>query len=45
MLKNRSNIVAVVVGSLANPYHSKALQAFGCKLQALGKQVLLGQAI
>ncbi|MFC4313956.1 LacI family DNA-binding transcriptional regulator [Steroidobacter flavus] len=43
MLKNRSNIVAVVVGSLANPYHSKALQAFGCKLQALGKQVMLVQ--
>lgn len=43
MLKNRSNIVAVVVGSLSNPYHSKALQAFSTKLQEQGKQVLLVQ--
>ena len=43
LLKNRSDIVAVVVGSLANPYHSKALQAFSGKLQALGKQVMLVQ--
>src|SRR5688572_22043800 len=43
MLKNRSNIVAVVVGSLSNPYHSKALQAFSGRLQQQGKQVMLVQ--
>jgi DNA-binding LacI/PurR family transcriptional regulator len=44
MLTNRSNIVAVVVGSLSNPYHTKALEAFSRTLQDAGKQVMLVQS-
>ncbi|MBL8268177.1 LacI family DNA-binding transcriptional regulator [Steroidobacter sp.] len=43
MLKNRSNIVAVIVGTLTNSYHSRALQAFAGRLQQQGKQVMLVQ--
>ncbi len=44
MLTDRSGIVAVVVGSLANPYHARALEAFSRTLQEAGKQVMLVQA-
>jgi DNA-binding LacI/PurR family transcriptional regulator len=44
MLTHRSNIVAVVVGSLTNPFHSKALEAFSRTLQRAGKQVMLVQS-
>lgn len=43
MLKNRSNIVAAIVGSLANPFHSSVLQVFAERLQQQGKQVMLVQ--
>ncbi|MGQ9364913.1 LacI family DNA-binding transcriptional regulator [Azospirillum sp. ST 5-10] len=43
MRKHRSNIVAVVVGSLDNPYHTRALEAFSRALQRAGKQVMLVQ--
>ena len=43
LLTNRSNIVAVVAGSLINPYHTRALEAFSRALQAAGKQMMLVQ--
>lgn len=43
MLTNRSGIVAVVAGSLANPYHTRALEAFSRALRAAGKPMMLVQ--
>lgn len=41
MLTNRSNLVAVVVGGLYNPFYAKVLESFTVKLQELGHQTLL----
>ena len=41
MLTHRSNLVAVVVGGLDNPFYATALEQFAARLQGLGYQVLL----
>jgi DNA-binding LacI/PurR family transcriptional regulator len=43
LMTGRSNIVAVAVGGLANPFHAKALESFASGLQRTGKQVMLVQ--
>ena len=37
----RTNIVAVILGNLANPFYVLALHEFSMKLQACGRQVLI----
>jgi DNA-binding LacI/PurR family transcriptional regulator len=41
MLTHRSNLVAIVVGGLYNPFYSAVLEQFTVKFQASGHQVLL----
>jgi DNA-binding LacI/PurR family transcriptional regulator len=41
MLTHRSNLVAIVVGGLYNPFYSAVLEQFTVKFQAAGHQVLL----
>jgi DNA-binding LacI/PurR family transcriptional regulator len=41
MLTNRSNLIAVVIGGMYNPFYSTVLEAFTTRLQATGHQVLL----
>lgn len=41
MLTHRSNLVAIVVGGLYNPFYSAVLEEFTIKFQAAGHQVLL----
>jgi DNA-binding LacI/PurR family transcriptional regulator len=41
MLTHRSNLVAIVVGGLYNPFYSAVLEQFTVKFQAAGYQVLL----
>jgi DNA-binding LacI/PurR family transcriptional regulator len=41
MLTHRSNLVAIVVGGLYNPFYSAVLEQFTIKFQAAGHQVLL----
>jgi DNA-binding LacI/PurR family transcriptional regulator len=44
MLTHRSNLVAVVIGGMYNPFYSTVLEEFTVKLQAAGHQVLLVHA-
>ena len=44
MLTHRSNLVAIVVGGLHNPFYSGLLEEFTVKLQQAGNQVLLVHA-
>jgi DNA-binding LacI/PurR family transcriptional regulator len=41
MLTHQSNLVAIVVGGLYNPFYTSVLEQFAVKLQATGHQVLL----
>lgn len=41
MLTHKSNLVAIVVGGLYNPFYSAVLEQFTIKFQAAGHQVLL----
>jgi len=41
MLTHKSNLVAIVVGVLYNPFYSAVLEQFTIKFQAVGYQVLL----
>ena len=41
MLTHKSNLVAIVVGGLYNPFYSAVLEQFTVKFQASGHQVLL----
>lgn len=41
MLTHRSNLVALVVGGMYNPFYAKTLERFTSGLQAAGHQVLL----
>jgi DNA-binding LacI/PurR family transcriptional regulator len=41
MLTQKSNLVAIVVGGLYNPFYSAVLEQFTVKFQAAGHQVLL----
>jgi DNA-binding LacI/PurR family transcriptional regulator len=41
MLTHKSNLVAIVVGGLYNPFYSAVLEQFTVKFQAAGHQVLL----
>ena len=41
MLTHKSNLVAIVVGGLYNPFYSAVLEQFTTKFQAAGYQVLL----
>jgi DNA-binding LacI/PurR family transcriptional regulator len=40
LTKNRSNIVALIVGTLDNPFYVHTLKAFSQELQARGRQIL-----
>ena len=44
MLTHRSNLVAIVVGGLYNPFYSAVLEQFTTKFQAAGHQILLVHA-
>lgn len=44
MLTHRSNLVALVIGGMYNPFYSAVLEEFTVKLQASGHQVLLVHA-
>jgi len=37
----RTNIVALILGNLANPFYGQAMQAFSLRLQRMGRQVLI----
>jgi DNA-binding LacI/PurR family transcriptional regulator len=37
----RTNIVALILGNMANPFYGQVLQAFSQKLQNIGRQVLI----
>lgn len=41
MLTERSNLIAVVVGGLYNPFNAKVLECFTIKLQDAGYQTLV----
>ncbi|MDQ0473879.1 LacI family DNA-binding transcriptional regulator [Labrys wisconsinensis] len=41
MLTHRSNLVAIVIGGMYNPFYSAVLEGFTVKLQESGHQVLL----
>jgi DNA-binding LacI/PurR family transcriptional regulator len=41
MLTHKSNLIAIVVGGLYNPFYSAVLEQFTVKFQAAGHQVLL----
>ena len=41
LITRRTNIVAVIVGDMANPFYVQALHCIGCALQARGRQILL----
>ena len=41
MLTHKSNLVAIVVGGLYNPFYSAVLEQFTIKFQAAGHQILL----
>jgi DNA-binding LacI/PurR family transcriptional regulator len=41
MLTHKSNLVAIVVGGLYNPFYSAVLEEFSTRFQAAGHQVLL----
>jgi DNA-binding LacI/PurR family transcriptional regulator len=41
MLTHKSNLVAIVVGGLYNPFYSAVLEEFVIRFQAVGNQVLL----
>jgi DNA-binding LacI/PurR family transcriptional regulator len=41
MLTHKSNLIAIVVGGLYNPFYSAVLEEFTVKFQAAGHQVLL----
>jgi DNA-binding LacI/PurR family transcriptional regulator len=41
LITRRTNIVAVIVGDMTNPFYVQALHCIGRTLQALGRQVLL----
>jgi DNA-binding LacI/PurR family transcriptional regulator len=41
LITRRTNIVAVIVGDMANPFYVQALHCIGRTLQAQGRQVLL----
>ena len=41
MLTHKSNLVAIVVGGLYNPFYTAVLEQFTVRLQAAGHQVLL----
>jgi DNA-binding LacI/PurR family transcriptional regulator len=44
MLTHKSNLVAIVVGGLYNPFYSTVLEQFTIKFQAAGYQILLVHA-
>jgi DNA-binding LacI/PurR family transcriptional regulator len=41
MLTHRSNLVAIVIGGLYNPFYASVLEVFTARLQQAGNQVLL----
>lgn len=43
LMTGRSDIVAVAVGGLSNPFHVMALEGFTCGLQRTGRQIMLVQ--